>query len=61
VQIAALVISESANSTVPLADTAEAIGRFASGVSITVLTRPAREADFAALARRLQADVMIGG
>jgi dethiobiotin synthetase len=57
VHVAALVISESANGTVPLADTADAIGRFVSGVPITVLTRPAREMDFAVLAGVLQVNV----
>jgi dethiobiotin synthetase len=54
VPIAAIVVSESANSAVPLAGTAEAIERFVSGVRIAVLTRPAREMDFGALAGILQ-------
>jgi len=53
-EIAALVVNESAGATVPLDDTVATLGRFAPGIPIVPLPRGAQDGDFAGLAGMLK-------
>jgi dethiobiotin synthetase len=52
-KIAALVLNDSGDNPMPLADTAATLRRFLPHVPLATLPRPAKEADFAALSARL--------
>ena len=53
-EVAALVVDESANSAVPLDDTVATLGRFAPAIPIVPLPRGAQAEDFARLAALLK-------
>jgi dethiobiotin synthetase len=52
-RIAALVLNDSGDNPMPLGDTAATLRRFLPDVPLAVLPRPAKEADFAALAAKI--------